>query len=124
MYSPTKGSGVDGDKFDLIVKQIVEIVGDENESAEQVLLKTGFQSPVSLGFEVEIGKLELAADESLFESRLLDAGGVREIQSSAGENVPAAQSLKSQGHSGKADVAEGGVVGKASSGDHIQPSEG
>src|SRR3984885_8165691 len=104
--------------------KIVEIVGDENQSAEQVLLKTSFQGPVPLGLQVEVGELELAADEGLFKSRFLDTCGIREIQSSTGEQVPAVQSLKSDGDSRNAGVAEGCVVNKAPARDHTEPSQG
>jgi len=84
-----KGVGVYGDKLDLIVKQVVEIVGDKDEAGKEVLLKTGFQRPIALRLQIEIGKLEGAADEGLFEARFLDAGGIRKVQSSAGEHMPA-----------------------------------
>src|ERR1700733_2270216 len=104
--------------------KIIEIVGDENESAEQVLLKTSFQGPVPLRLQVEVGELELAADEGLFKSRFFDTCGIREIQSSTGEQVTAAPSLKSDGYSRNAGVAKGRVVNEASASDHTEPPQG
>ena len=91
---PEKCRRIQCDEFDLIVEQIVEISGVQNNFAgEEVLLEPGFKGSVSLRFQIGVGNLKRADTEGFFKPWFFDSGSVRKLEARSGKYLASTQNL-------------------------------